>query len=1252
MVAQTRGGVVSTSANKKLKFKEKLVGKSSSTDALLKKLQSLHQELAQMDQDAVDIKSLDKVEKDLVNVQLLLHKDKGVKAHTACCLADILRLTAPNAPYTRDELRDIFEFMFRQLLNGLKAPTSPYYQQYYHVLESLATVKSVVLVHDVQQGDELVTTIFDTLFKLVLHNLPRNTEICMRDILVALIEESQTSLPTAALEALVHQFKEKNTRMDQPAYRLAVEVCNAAVDHLQRYVGQYFTDMIVNHAKDEDFSEIRATHELIKKIHHDCPSLLYNIVPQLEEELKVDELEIRLLATQVLGEMFADKSGADLARKYPQVWEAWCNRKIDKSATVRVAFVEACKGIISTHQDLRGAVEAALKLKVIDPDDKVRAMACKVYSQLDYETALHHVSVAQLRYVSERCMDKKASVRKEAMNALGRLFSLARPEIEENIEAAITQFAWIPEAIVRAALAGTESKAQVEFIFFQYITPLPSKEDEDATWTDRLLLVMRHFTDERSLMTLMTLVGNMTLARPSPFEKYLEFCEEYNGGTTDGDETVVKRKLNLAIQHLSNVFFASEKAKVSEDLHTFADLNEQRLYKLLKTCLDTQTDVKALVKARSEFIRRTEQLSSSIVDTMASFIRKGSLWIINTSSIPSLLKHLQPNPNGDASEEEAYARCAKTALDYVCKHCPGVYKAHVGELVRALAVGETEGDEEGGKGNERLVEVALRGLAALGWEANDKRTKERLAKYVQSANVRHAKFAVRVIRHLKDAEEVAGRVVSVIAKSLPTAGEDLLVGHLAALAELVKHLPDAFEQKSEVIVAFIVKEVLMRNSEDAMEVDEDETLEEWSPDSGVSALTKAKLLSIKICRNRCIAHGKSEFAKDVGGPVIKILVAILQNNGAVKDDVVEDPTAKSRLRLLAATSLLQLASIPAYCEDIMPDFPLVALTIQDSCFQVRLGFLTKLVSYLSRKKTDPRFTVIVFLTAHDPEKEIREKAKGWVTMTAPRLTQELRVATFDMCFLRLIHMAAHHPDFGLEDANLKETAKYIEFYLDINANQENISFLYHLAMKVKTIRDIDDTYCEKLYCATELAQEVIKARAKHNGWGLQTYPGKVKLPGDIFKAMPNAEAAKKAIKKVYLPVDALTWINQLGKSVGSPNPKPRGRPRAAGNGEAKVGRKRKSSTSKSGGGATKKPPRKRRRGYDDDDDEEDDDDDDDDDDDEEDEDQEEIESFGEGESDGDDDDGGGGEEQIGRGARGRAKKRALREAKKQKKNGK
>ncbi|KAF6741544.1 hypothetical protein DFP72DRAFT_768991, partial [Ephemerocybe angulata] len=88
-----------------LDFREKLVGKVLTTDALLKKLKELHQQLPALDQEHFHVQSLATAKKGLVRCSILLHKDRGIKAFTACCLADLLRLYAPDAPYTQPELR-------------------------------------------------------------------------------------------------------------------------------------------------------------------------------------------------------------------------------------------------------------------------------------------------------------------------------------------------------------------------------------------------------------------------------------------------------------------------------------------------------------------------------------------------------------------------------------------------------------------------------------------------------------------------------------------------------------------------------------------------------------------------------------------------------------------------------------------------------------------------------------------------------------------------------------------------------------------------------------------------------------------------------------------------------------------------------------------------------------------------------------------------------------------------------------------
>lgn len=91
-----------------LVFNESLswrAGKPIATGVLLKRLDVLSNELREMDQEEIDKDSLTKVAGELAGQHLLGHKDKGVRAFTGCCLVDVLKLCAPDAPFSGSQLK-------------------------------------------------------------------------------------------------------------------------------------------------------------------------------------------------------------------------------------------------------------------------------------------------------------------------------------------------------------------------------------------------------------------------------------------------------------------------------------------------------------------------------------------------------------------------------------------------------------------------------------------------------------------------------------------------------------------------------------------------------------------------------------------------------------------------------------------------------------------------------------------------------------------------------------------------------------------------------------------------------------------------------------------------------------------------------------------------------------------------------------------------------------------------------------------
>lgn len=96
-------GLRSLSFNQPLSWR---VGRSAIPIAdLLERLQTLAQELRKLEQEEIDKESLRKVSQELASAHLLAHKDKGVRAWATCCIVDVLRLCAPDAPFTRNQLK-------------------------------------------------------------------------------------------------------------------------------------------------------------------------------------------------------------------------------------------------------------------------------------------------------------------------------------------------------------------------------------------------------------------------------------------------------------------------------------------------------------------------------------------------------------------------------------------------------------------------------------------------------------------------------------------------------------------------------------------------------------------------------------------------------------------------------------------------------------------------------------------------------------------------------------------------------------------------------------------------------------------------------------------------------------------------------------------------------------------------------------------------------------------------------------------
>jgi hypothetical protein len=87
-----------------LNFKGSLV-QTRNSDELFSLLETLTVELGHLEQEQTDLGSLRTVSQELISSRLMKNKNAGIRTLVACCLMEVLRIHAPDAPYSIEMLK-------------------------------------------------------------------------------------------------------------------------------------------------------------------------------------------------------------------------------------------------------------------------------------------------------------------------------------------------------------------------------------------------------------------------------------------------------------------------------------------------------------------------------------------------------------------------------------------------------------------------------------------------------------------------------------------------------------------------------------------------------------------------------------------------------------------------------------------------------------------------------------------------------------------------------------------------------------------------------------------------------------------------------------------------------------------------------------------------------------------------------------------------------------------------------------------
>jgi sister-chromatid-cohesion protein PDS5 len=567
-----------------LEFNEPLTwraGRPIPVSELLRRLKQLHEELSSMDQlemeDQAGRDTVSPKAQELGSAQLLGHKDRGVKAWTLACIVQMFRILAPNAPYKAGQLRDIFSLIASSVIPALANPTDSYQQQYAEILSSLATLRSIVLITDVPGSENLILQLFANCFDVLSGNVKggsvdqvaKTVQYNMTIALSAILQEGGKP-PDGVLDILLAQFLRadpdtlaqsgasapKSLDDISPAYNVARSICSQCTGPLSTAIATYYASVLIDASEapskfgksrgrkrthdesedesddgmvtppvEQDFRDIEKAHRLLRELWRTSSDVIDGVVPQVTSEMKAENVQIRTLAVQTVGDMIAGIGAAgppppapldpaaypsqsiepaasqqnenalfkpiaphDFSSKYSECYQEFMRRRSDRSPLIRSAWATAAARVVLTSGGGRGldADQEAVFLSgladmLLDSDERVRLAAVQAIANFGYDAIVQKigrdggVSTAKslLSNLTERIKDPKPNVHTAAIELLARIWGVAAGAIAEGSDQARTLLGAIPSHILGAMyINNPHINALVHRVMFDSLLPV------------------------------------------------------------------------------------------------------------------------------------------------------------------------------------------------------------------------------------------------------------------------------------------------------------------------------------------------------------------------------------------------------------------------------------------------------------------------------------------------------------------------------------------------------------------------------------------------------------------------------------------------------------------------------------------------------------------------------------------------------------------------------------------------------------
>ena len=1138
----------------------------------------------------------------------------------------------------------MFNLIVAGIIPQLFDPTNPYNNEHKHVLRSFAEIKSIVLLLDVDGADTLLLTLFTTIFDGVSkaksasgEQVGKDVEFTMQEMLGVLIDDA-ASLPAQVVDIIMAQFlraaapggKDRSDHVpiddnqttlllkEEPeAYQMAKNLCQSYPEKMARFVSQYFSDVIVDstsfagrpngHRDDDDdddgplgpsesdLKELKKAHTLIREVWKAAPMILQNVVPQVDAELNADNVHLRQLATETLGDMIAGIGAAgpppapyldptaypplrlddedrttsptanilttpmcaiSFSQTHNQTFHSFMGRKNDKYAAIRTSWTSAAGYILSTsaggiglsREDETDLIQGLCE-KLTDNDEKVRIAAVKAIESFKFQDIISKLAPnggvgkegSVLSTLADRCRDRKPAVRVAAMVLLGRLWAVATGELLAGNEVVTAALSGIPTRILNSFYANDpELNVLLDRVIYEFLVPpaypavkkAPKSANSNGNSQSQPALDLDAIRAERILL----LVRSLDLGAKKAF-----FAMQ-------GRQPQIAKYVNaflIRCEQYNGGTMEERAAEITSNLQK----NAAYIANFLPDEAHSRSDLIKFAKAND---RRNYNLVKYVIGPEHDFrtVHK---------ALKELIKRIQASKDPSILD---------TLLPLLYRSgCLMFNRSHLSAIMEYSRIDK---DGMGKVAHEILNEISQRnpGLfkSHIGQLCKDlidqapSATEENDAVIVETLKA-CSTYAGKYPKDVPIEREFIQKMISYALYAQPARAAKYAVNILLAqnddrsilsatdlLRRIMKDWTYGSKNFLTKLAAVSQLELLAPKATEEFDdnilnmtvqeillkvrADADDNRDpDWVDDDKMDEECQAKCLALKTLANRLRSMKDETEAKEKAKPVWSLFKKLITKDGELCKTKDTPKHYRSRLRLLAAQLMLKLCTQKTF-DDI--------LTAED---------FDKLALFTQDAVQEVRHGFIETLQKYLAKGKLRSRFYTIVFLTAfePHTGFKKRTETWiqsraryyearkehvlEATMARLLSVLAHHPDYSADPDELIDHARYIIFYVSLVATESNLGLIYKYAERVKQTHDSLDPQSNAHRVLSDLAQAVIRKWQEKKNWVFSTWPEKVGVPLGLFTALQSHNEAQEVAEKSYIPEGIDEKLDELLRAL-------------------------------------------------------------------------------------------------------------------------